>query len=211
MRALTVNQPYADAIVKGIKKYETRSRRTNIRGRVAIHAGKKILKSPGLFRRLWELLGGDTAQYGGSWLHHLESGVRSKRFGAVIGTVEIVDCVPIEEIVDKLSETERLLGDYSPGRFAWVLKNPRKFSTTIPARGQLGFWEWTPPEGVQDMSERVKIRYTGDAPFLFKGRAYQAERGPNRPDGTPTYWIYYRGYINISGHECELVEEEKTE
>ena len=54
----------------------------------------------------------------------------------------------VKEIVEKLDETERLLGDYSPGRFAWVLKNPRKLPTPIPARGQLGFWEWTPPEEV---------------------------------------------------------------
>ena len=132
MKALTVNQPYADAIVEGIKKYETRSRRTNIRGRVAIHAGKKILKAPALFQRVWELLGENKIQ----------------NFGAVIGTVEIVDCVPVEEIVEKLDETERLLGDYSPGRFAWVLKNPRKLPAPIPARGQLGFWEWAPPEEV---------------------------------------------------------------
>ena len=135
MKALTVNQPYADAIVEGIKKYETRSRRTNIRGRVAIHAGKKQIKAPAVYRRLWELL-------------YLKAGATSQRFGAVIGTVEIVDCVPVEEIVEKLDETERLLGDYSPGRFAWVLKNPRKLPTPIPARGQLGFWEWTPPEEV---------------------------------------------------------------
>lgn len=148
MKALTVNQPYADAIVEGIKKYETRSRRTNIRGRVAIHAGKKKLKAPALFRRLWELLGGNPGRYRGSWLYYLENGVPSQRFGAVIGTVEIVDCVPVEEIVEKLNETERLLGDYSPGRFAWVLKNQRRLERPIMARGQLGFWEWTPPEEV---------------------------------------------------------------
>lgn len=135
MKALTVNQPYADAIVEGIKKYETRSRRTNIRGRVAIHAGKKRIKAPDVYRRLWEII-------------YSKAGATSQRFGAVIGTVEIVDCVPVEEIVEKLDETERLLGDYSPGRFAWVLKNPRKLPTPIPARGQLGFWEWAPPEEV---------------------------------------------------------------
>ena len=35
MRAFTVYQPYAYAIVAGLKGYETRPRRTNIRGRVA--------------------------------------------------------------------------------------------------------------------------------------------------------------------------------
>ena len=40
MKAFTVYQPYAYAIVAGLKGYETRPRRTHIRGRVAVHAGK---------------------------------------------------------------------------------------------------------------------------------------------------------------------------
>ena len=44
MKAFTVYQPYAFAIVAGLKHYETRKRRTSIRGRVAIHAGKQDLK-----------------------------------------------------------------------------------------------------------------------------------------------------------------------
>ena len=63
-------------------------------------------------------------------------------YGAVLGTVEIVDCVPVEDVVDGLTERERALGDYSPGRWAWVLKNPIMFDTPIPARGKQGWWEW---------------------------------------------------------------------
>jgi hypothetical protein len=65
--------------------------------------------------------------------------------GAVIGTVEIVDCVPVEELVDSLDNRERLLGDYSPGRFAWVLQNPVMFKTPIPAHGKQGWWNWEEP------------------------------------------------------------------
>ena len=56
--------------------------------------------------------------------------------------VEIVDCVPVEEIMHKLTERERVLGDYSPGRFAWVLQNPIMFEKSIPARGKQGWWNW---------------------------------------------------------------------
>ena len=65
--------------------------------------------------------------------------------GAVIGTVEIVDCVPVEELVDSLDNRERLLGDYSPGRFAWVLQNQVMFKTPIPACGKQGWWNWEEP------------------------------------------------------------------
>ena len=112
MKAFTVYQPYAHAIVAGVKHYETRPRRTRIRGRVAVHAGR---------------LAGNLPR------------------GAVIGTVEIVDCVPVEELVDSLDNRERLLGDYSPGRFAWVLQNPVMFKTPIPAHGKQGWWNWEEP------------------------------------------------------------------
>lgn len=124
MKAFTVYQPYAYAIVSGLKQYETRPQRTNIRGRVAVHAarGKPRFVTLALDMTLPETI----------MLH----------FGAVIGTVEIVDCVPVEEIIPTLTERERVLGDYSPGRFAWVLRNPIMFEKPIPARGQQGWWEW---------------------------------------------------------------------
>lgn len=116
MKAFTVYQPYAYAIVSGLKHYETRSRRTNIRGRVAVHAGKRFYGKPNL------------------------------PLGAVVGTVEIVGCVPTEQIADVLTLQELALGDYSPGRWAWVLKNPVMFDEPIPVCGKQGWWEWELPE-----------------------------------------------------------------
>ncbi len=136
MKAYTVYQPYAYATVAGIKHYETRPRRTSIRGRVAVHAGNANLKratknlSTDEFWRLLWAVNGETVL----------------PLGAVVGTVEIVDCVPVEEIADTLTERERALGDYSPGRFAWVLRNPVMFDKPIPARGQQGWWNWEEPK-----------------------------------------------------------------
>ena len=135
MKACTVYQPYAHAIVAGVKHYETRPRRTHIRGRVAVHAG-----------RLDEVQATKHLTNGEFWavLEAAGGGGNLPR-GAVIGTVEIVDCVPVEELVDSLDNRERLLGDYSPGRFAWVLQNPVKFKTPIPAHGKQGWWNWEEP------------------------------------------------------------------
>lgn len=124
MKAITVYQPYAYAIVAGIKQYETRPHRTNIRGRVAVHAAKGKL---GLVTMAADMALPETMK-----LH----------FGAVLGTVEIVDCVPVEEILQTLTEREKALGDYTPGRFAWVLKNPVMFNTPIEAKGKQGWWNW---------------------------------------------------------------------
>lgn len=132
MKTFTVYQPYAYAITTGLKQYETRPRKTNIRGRVAVHAGKldEIRATKGLSDRdFWALMGAI-------------GGKTDLPRGAVVGTVEIVDCVPVEEIMHTLTERERLLGDFSPGRFAWVLRNPVMLEKPIPARGQQGWWNW---------------------------------------------------------------------
>lgn len=39
-------------------------------------------------------------------------------------------------------EPERSFGDYSPGRFMWLLANVRPLPKPIPAKGALGLWEW---------------------------------------------------------------------
>ena len=132
MKAITVYQPYAYAIIAGLKQYETRPRKTHIRGRVAVHAGRLDE-----VRATKHLSGNDF------WAIMAEIGGKTDLpRGAVLGTVEIVDCVPVEEIIHTLSERERLLGDYSPGRFAWVLKNPVAFSMPVPAKGKQGWWNW---------------------------------------------------------------------
>lgn len=136
MKVYTVYEPFALATVLGIKHYETRSRRTNIRGRVAVHAGMKemdaILKSFSETDRDKII----------AMLHKPPLLDNILYRGGIIGTIEIVDCVSVEKVFRSLTEQERLLGDYSPGRFAWVLKNPIMFEEPIPARGKQGWCNW---------------------------------------------------------------------
>jgi len=40
------------------------------------------------------------------------------------------------------TEIERELGDFSPGRFGWLLRDHRPFPRPVPARGALGLREW---------------------------------------------------------------------
>ena len=155
-------QPYATAIVTGVKRYETRPRRTNIRGLVAVHAGLKRtsldLSSLNVKRTSLDLSG-------------LNPYLKTERlaYGAVVGFAEIADCVPVEEIRDKLSDMELAMGDYSPGRFAWVLKNPIKLFTIVPAKGKQGWWEW-------DASE---IRGCELCPDMAYGKCRFAEPEPS--------------------------------
>lgn len=39
-------------------------------------------------------------------------------------------------------EGQRPYGDYSPGRFAWLLEDIQPLPVPVPATGKQGFWEW---------------------------------------------------------------------
>ena len=41
-----------------------------------------------------------------------------------------------------LTSQERAFGDYTPGRYAWLLSDVRPLAAPIPAKGQLGLWRW---------------------------------------------------------------------
>jgi len=54
------------------------------------------------------------------------------------------DGVPIERLYGSRYDTpkERAFGDWSPGRWGWILRNPVLFEKPVPARGAQGFWNW---------------------------------------------------------------------
>ncbi|SDN14666.1 hypothetical protein [Acetanaerobacterium elongatum] len=142
MKAITEMQPYGTLIIDGYKHYETHSRKTNIRGRVAIHAAKKHNIPHSVFEKIARALRIPDNKYVGSWLYYLELNYPPIYFGAVLGTVEILDCIPVEQIRDKLSPAELAMGDYSDGRYAYKLACPIKFAEPIPAKGSQGWWNW---------------------------------------------------------------------
>jgi hypothetical protein len=73
--------------------------------------------------------------------------------GAIVATCELVDCIqvlyewPHNQLVSQrsrhiLTDQERTFGDYTPGRFAWLLASVRPLPAPIPAKGALGLWTW---------------------------------------------------------------------
>lgn len=148
MKAITVLQPWALLLACGAKKIETRSWTTKYRGPIAIHAGKKdphdimvsLPQSRVIYNSLYEKLG-------------IKSGALSKMaVGSVIAIAELVDCLKIidtrldgspvfNEYYPVLSKNEIAFGDYTPGRYAWILANIRPI-TPVPAKGRQRLWEW---------------------------------------------------------------------
>jgi hypothetical protein len=146
MKALTIRQPYASAIAIQIKKFETRSRRINFRGTIAIHAAaenKKWLERRQVadIVRALEPYPDDAKAFRDLHLDWMDSGLP---YGAVIATAEVVDCIETDDddFLDALPRLEKALGDYSWGRFAWKLENVTQLLQPVTARGQLGLWNW---------------------------------------------------------------------
>jgi hypothetical protein len=120
MKALTVQQPWAWAIIHGGKDIEMRSRSLSYRGPLLIHSAKAPL-SMDKFDRICR--------------YCKEDGVRAPeasdfRFGGIIGVVDLIDVVT--EHASRWFENDS-------DKVGLLLKNRRPLPFT-PMKGQLGLW-----------------------------------------------------------------------
>lgn len=142
MKALTLTQPWATLVAIGAKRIETRSWRTPYRGSLAIHAAKGFPK--------WAKETCSEPEFA------RELGSDRLPLGVVIATCRLISCIPTRELqqnrvieVDYLAgcddflldDRERTFGDYSPGRWAWLLADIQRCDP-IPATGALSLWNW---------------------------------------------------------------------
>jgi len=149
VKALTLTQPWATLVAIGAKQIETRSWNTSYRGRLAIHAAKgwpasakKIcFKEPFL-----------SALVDAGFFTQLDNLPR----GAIVAVCDLVHVKKIDELTPfpacsafarrkglwKLNGREQVFGDYSIGRFMWLLDNVVMLPKPVPAKGALSLWEW---------------------------------------------------------------------
>lgn len=122
MKCLTIRQPWAWLIFNG-KPIENRDWPTSFRGQLAIHAAK------GLTLREYQ----DAVAFVASFDPQLAAKIPPMLLlerGAVLGTVEMVDCV-------KESESP-----WFQGKYGHVYESPTLFAKPIPINGALGLWEF---------------------------------------------------------------------
>lgn len=153
MKAITVWQPWGTCLALGLKKNETRSWPTHYRGPIAIHAAAK--NDPTL-RELWCDLNMTMASIGHcnfirkvntkdiyylEWHEKYREIICDLEFGKVVGIANLVDCILITpEFVSKLSPQELALGDYTLGRYAWVMEAAIMLDESLPSKGQQRLW-----------------------------------------------------------------------
>lgn len=146
MKGLTLYQPWASLVATGAKKIETRNWATKYRGPVAIHASVNKTYA---------------AQHCGDPLMRQALGGLSPfdlPRGAIVAVANLVGLVSTE-ILDRhdrtwawtspqgrryefvLTDQERTFGDYSSGRYAWLLADVRPLAHPIPYRGTHRLWD----------------------------------------------------------------------
>jgi uncharacterized protein (TIGR02996 family) len=153
--AVSLWQPWATLVVTGAKRLETRGYNTRVRGRILIHAAKRWTtdqKQIASRRAFLAALTHADNRLGGVTFGRNRCGDRTVEDlprGCLLGSVELVNSAVIgDEPRQVLSAgwippnpPEWDFGDYTPGRYVWVLRDPRPFKRPVPYKGERGFFK----------------------------------------------------------------------
>lgn len=167
MKALTLKQPWATLVVRGVKRFETRSwayrpidwveesggrerpyfRASTLPIRLAIHASASFAGEDLAFAR---------------WLRDVVGCLDTEDLptGAIVGTVRYVAWHwSYPEIRAELapSPLELELGDWSDHRLLWQFEDPVELEEPIAIRGAQRIWNWLAPE----YDERIRALARG--------------------------------------------------
>lgn len=121
MKIISLWEPWMTFMLRGYKKWETRSWAPSYRGPIALHAAKtrECLDDAGF--KLTE------AGIKASIFDPDPPGFPQKPedwpLGCIVAVATLKDCISTEKATP--SAQEKALGDYSPERFAWVFENFR--------------------------------------------------------------------------------------
>ena len=143
MKVLTLTQPWATLVAIGANLIETRDWPTRYTGPLAIHAAK------GFPREARELCGERPFRDALAAAGYSSAGQLPR--GAVVAVANLESllvCRPstLREIRARskrgeLPPHEAEFGDFSDGRYGFVLGDVRRVEPPLPARGMLGLWE----------------------------------------------------------------------
>lgn len=125
MKALTICQPYAELIARGVKRVESRTWSCDYRGPLLIHAGKSLSWFEDKLMREHELT------------------VENMQFGAFVAVAELVACLPVGCIRSgTCGVMYPWLAEHvhAEGPMCWVLQKVRRLQQPIAATGKQGLW-----------------------------------------------------------------------
>lgn len=155
MKAITLWQPWATLIAIGQKRIETRSWSTKHRGLIAIHAAKwEPSRSPD---RCDDVTFAATGAPFAAVLTAAGIHVSDLASGAIVAVATLTGIAKTEDIVQwsqGLLKHEIEFGNYTSGRFGWVLQDLVRLPEPVPCRGFQRLWT-VPPDVERQVREQM--------------------------------------------------------
>lgn len=153
MKGLSLWQPWATLVAVGAKKIETRSWSTSHRGLLAIHATKGFSNENRLLAYNSEPFASTLIMAG----YNVRGALKSNflPLGAIVAVCDLIECVQVKaqpQLHTSFAlvgyppalppgEPELSFGDYTPGRYAWILANIRRLENPVPCGGHQQLWD----------------------------------------------------------------------
>lgn len=145
MKVISLWQPWATLVVTGHKKIETRGWNTKYRGPLLIHAASRKIRAGEFEPELLDYIPKEIMEV-----------YSELPYGAIIGAVNLratsILCPPYKDEFNltrgiyfqkwgaSFTEKELALGNYSPGRYGWLMSDAIAFDHPIKCKGHQGFW-----------------------------------------------------------------------
>jgi len=114
IKALSIWEPWASLVARGVKRHETRHWSTTYRGPIAIHAAKTL-----------DLAGAPEALCVGAlglFWH------KDRPTGVVVAIGELRNVHRAEDVAGRLTRADAAAGNFGYGRFAWEIAKVRPWS-----------------------------------------------------------------------------------
>ena len=123
MKVLTLKQPWASLVANGYKVYEFRTRKTNYRGEILIHAGCGVDKE---------------------WLNKVKDYGIDFPKKKILCKVVLEDCIEIDDEFNDMVKTldPNVYSHKSRDGYAWKLGGLTKLDIDEEINGQLGLWNY---------------------------------------------------------------------
>jgi predicted transcriptional regulator len=119
MKTLSLKQPFAEMILSGKKTIEIRKWKTNFRGEFLVHASLKPDK------KAME-----------------KNGFVDLPVGKILGKVTLINVKDYLDSEDFKNDQNKHQASSDYGTYGFILEDPERFEKPIPAKGQLGFWNF---------------------------------------------------------------------
>lgn len=150
IKALSLTQPWATLVALGEKKIETRSWQPRHRGPIAIHAAKGMTQADYSICR--------TQPFSTALRKHGIEHIADLPRGAILATARLTACVTAPAAIQpKQGSWEWTFGDFTAGRWLWVLEDIVALERPIAAKGMQGLWDWEPRNGELSVGDAEQI------------------------------------------------------